>query len=245
MGVARHSSFLLFLLTLLYFNFYALGPSPRHTGNGTRVHFGPVIGFYNISARHAISPSAKMSLLAGFSREVHVDREYRTFFLFGINYFFHGLNFRSYYFKPDSLQLYDRSFRYNYSLLLQELQIPLQVKFLFNREDNNLFSPYVNLGYHLRYMLPATLQITENGAKVKNDYPEMKFRTPLILDGLNSFVSVGFGWQNNSLTSSKGNFFAEINYRYGFSSYYFESGYSPSSLFINSSHLTLQLGLKF
>jgi hypothetical protein len=238
----------LIIVLFFFFSIHAFpgeSPAPKKGGNGNRLYFGPVVGFYSINKKHAINPSQKMSATFGFKRELNVGRDYKVFFLIGVDYFFHGLNFRSYYFRPDTLQVYDKSFGYNYSLFIHELNLPLQFKYLFKREDNSLFSPYVSFAYHLRYLLPGNLKITENGNKIKDDSPDVKFKNPLIIDKLNAFVSIGLGWQKNSLTSSKGSFFVELNYRYGFSAYYFETDYAPSSLYINSTHLSILLGLKF
>jgi hypothetical protein len=217
----------------------------KRSGSGTRILFGPVIGFYAVNQHHAVDPTQKPSIIIGFRREQRVDREYKSYLLFGIDYFMHGLNFRSYFFAPDTLKLYDKSFGYSYSLTIHELNLPIQYKYLFNREDNSLFSPYVIAGYHLRYLLTSNLRVTQNGNSVKNDSPEMKFRTSLFHEHINAFVSAGIGWQKNNLTASKGSFFVELNYRYGFSQYYFEADYAASSLYLNSTHLSLQLGLKF
>lgn len=186
-----------------------------------------------------------MSALMGFRKEVRCDREFKSYFLFGVDYFFHGVNFNSYYFKPDSLHLYDKSYAYQYSLFIHEVDLPLQMKYSFTRENNSLFSPYVMVGYHLRYLLPSWMNITQNGTKVKSDDLELRFRNPLFYNKINSFVSLSVGWQKNSINRSRGSFFVEANFRYGFSQYYFEKDYAASSLFINSTHLSLLLGLKF
>src|SRR6185369_10580856 len=134
--------FVLFLFMPKLFLSFSQLPSKK-TGNGYRLSFGPAVGFYSINKNHAQNAVQRMSALVGFKREVHVDREYKTFFLFGVDYFFHGVNFQSYYFNQDTLRLYDKSFGYTYSLFIHEINIPLQVKYLFKREDNSLFSPYI------------------------------------------------------------------------------------------------------
>jgi hypothetical protein len=235
------------VLALLTFSVCHASPpaAKKRSGNGTRINFGPVIGIYRLNNRHAASPSPRASVLAGFRREFATSRDYQVFILLGVDYFFHGLNFRSYYFAPDSVQIYDKSFRYNYSLIVHELNLPIQLKYLFRRADNSLFSPYAAVAYHLRYLLPGILKVRDNGALVKDDSPDVIFKTPFVNEKINAFVSVSLGWQKNSLSSSKGSFFAELNYRYGFSPYYFSTAYSASSLYINSSHLSVQLGFKF
>ncbi len=217
----------------------------KNYGNGIRLSIGPCVGFYTINKNHAKSPQQRLSAIIGFRKEFKVGRDYRTFFLVGVDYFFHGLNFKSYYFKPDSLKLYDKSFKYDYTLLINELNLPVQFKYLLKRGDNSLFSPYVSIGYHLRFLLPSSLKVKQDGQLIKSDNPDLKFKTPFLYNKINSFVSASVGFQKNSLSNSKGSFFAELNFRYGFSPYYFQTDYSPTSLYINSTHLSLQLGLKF
>ena len=130
---------------------------------------GPALGFYSINTNHAKSPSLRASALFSFRKEIRFGRDYKTFFLYGVDYFFHGLTFQSYYFKPDSLKLYDKKFDYKYSLFIHEINLPLQVKYSFNRENNNLYSAYLMFGYHLRYLLPGNLNVTQNGNEIKTD----------------------------------------------------------------------------
>lgn len=235
------------LLVLFYFiPAHSFSQSPKKKkGNGNRIYFGPAVNFYSINTHHAIHPVQKVSAVVGFKREQRLGRDYKTFLLIGVEYFFHGLNFRSYYFEPNTLQIYDKSFAYDYSLFIHEIDMPFQLKYLFKREDNSLFSPYIIVGYHLRYLLQGALKVTQNGNRIIDDNPELKFKNALLYNKINTFVSLGLGWQKNSLSSSKGSFFVELNCRYGFSPYYFETSYAPSSLYINGTHVTLQLGLKF
>jgi len=244
-----HSLLLLLFVTVLSCSSYSLTPpsksSAKSSAKGVRISFGPVLGFYMVNQNHVKNPVQKPSVLFAFKKEVRLSRDYRSYFLYGFEYFFHGLNFQSYYFKPDSLKLYDKDFAYKYSLFIQEIAIPLQFKYSFRRENNNLFSPYLMIGYHLRYLLPGSLKVTQNGNPVKSDEPGLKFEHPLLSNQMNAYISATIGWQRNHTATSKLGFFVELNYRYGFSPYYFEKDYAPSSLFINSTHLTLQVGLKF
>lgn len=234
------------LLFLTFFSFSAKPPkSINGKTKGVRVSIGPALGFYSINTNHAKSPSLRASALFSFRKEIRFGRDYKTFFLYGVDYFFHGLTFQSYYFKPDSLKLYDKKFDYKYSLFIHEINVPLQVKYSFNRENNNLYSAYLMFGYHLRYLLPGNLNVTQNGNEIKTDNLDLKFKTPFISDQLNSFLSITFGSQRNNTVAGKRNFFAELSYRYSFSPYYFEKNYSASSLYMNSSHLVLLVGIKF
>jgi hypothetical protein len=214
-------------------------------GAGVRFFFGPSYGFYQLNKNHAQNAVSKMSAMAGFRKEVRCDRNYKFFFLFGVDYFFYSFGYKSYYFKPDSLQLYDKEFRYDHSLFAHELSLPLQVKFSFRRENNSLFSPYVMFGYHFRYMLPASLTISDETGKVKTDEVDLQFKNKLFYKNVNSGLAVSVGWQKNSLSKSRGSFFMELNARYGFSPYFFQEDYTASSMFMNSVHLSLFMGFKF
>jgi hypothetical protein len=241
-----HTVLLFFLFCFFSYTGSALiPPSFNGSSKGVRLGFGPVLGFYTVNQHHTRNPIQRVSGMVCFKKEKRMGRDYRSFFLFGFDYFFHGLTFQSYYFMPDSLKLYDQSFGYRYSLFIHELNIPVQFKYSFKRENNNLFSPYLMIGYHLRYLLPGHLNITKDGTLVKSDEPGLRFEHPLISDKMNAFVSATLGWQKNNTASSRRGFYVELNYRYGFSSYYFERDYAPTSLFTNSTHLALLLGLKF
>ena len=236
--------FCLFILVNLLF----AKPVPKTSktpGKSVRLSFAPIVSFYSINLNHAKNAVQRMSGVFSFKKERRLGNDYKTFFLYGIDYLFHGINFQSYYFLSDSLKLYDKNFAYKYSLFMHEIDIPLQVKYSFNRENNRLFSGYTVIGYHLRYLLPSNLKVTQNGNLIKTDGLDLKFKTPFLDEKINSFLCLGLGWQKNNTASSRSGFFMELNYRYGFSQYYFESSYSATSLFMNGSHLSLQLGIKF
>ncbi|HQQ95081.1 MAG TPA: hypothetical protein PLQ93_11045 [Bacteroidia bacterium] len=235
----------LVILIILSRHLQALNEPNNHFGSRVRLHLGPALSLYTINTNHAADPQQQFSMIAGLSKEFKASHDYKTFFLVGLDFFSHGLGFKSYYFKPDSLKLYDKSFSYDYMLRILEIQLPIQFKYLFKPEHNSLFSPYVCIAYHLRYLLPGKLRVSYYGNTLEDEAADLKFKTPLLTEQLNAAVSLGAGWQKNSLASSKGSFFAELNLRYNFSPYYFEKDYAASSLYINSTHLILKLGIRF
>lgn len=244
MNAAKHTLLVSVLFLCITVSARADEGQRRRMGNATRVHLGPIYGFYTINTKHASQPFSQPGFLVGLRKEIHYDRSFKNYFSFGVDYFLNGLAFKSYYFKPDSVKLYDKKFAYSYSLFIHELHVPLHFKFLLKRADNSLYSPYIVGGYHLRYLVNSNLTVKQNSVFVKKDNPEVTFNTPLISKKLNAFVSLGFGWQKNNLASSKGSFFAELNFRYGFSPYTFETDYAATSLNINGAHLALALGFK-
>jgi hypothetical protein len=235
----------LFIVVFCVSRTHALPPKSK-SPNATRIGFGTSYGFYMVNTKHARSGQSLPGFNFGIRREYKTDRDYKTFFAFGLEYFMHGLTYESYFFKPDSLKLYDKSrMVYTYSLMIHEIGLPLQLKILFKRSDNSLFSPYISLGYHFRYLLTSNLNISENNVLVKKDSPDVTFRQSLLGPHINSFVSASLGWQKNNLASSKHSFFVELMFKYGFSQYSFSRSYSATSMYINGTHLCLMLGSKF
>lgn len=239
--------FYLLIFTLLLGSASAFTTIP---GNGTRdsyLRFGiaPVVGFYSLQTKHGIAPKSRMSFSAFIKKEWSIDHSNQTFFSVGLEYFLHGVNYRSYYFDQDTLQLYDQSFEYTYRLYVNEVNLPLQVKYAFNSTTNSLFTPYISIGYHLRYLASSSLKIEKDGALIKSDHVDMKFKNPFITNKVNSFAGLNLGFQNHRTRSNSITIFVELSYRYGFSPFYFKENYSANSLFIHSSHLSLNIGVGF
>ena len=219
---------------------------PRHkgSGNGNRLSIGTSINFYRINLNHAAAPRQKPNFMLGFRRELRMSNDYKTYLLFGADYYFHGLGFKSYYFEPGTIQVYDKNFAYDYTLFINEIQLPIQVKYMLRAEDNSIYSPYFMFGHHFRYMLPGILQVRDQGKLIKDEIADVKFKTALISKRVNSTVSASLGWQKNKLGPSKKSFFAEFNIQYGFSDYFFSTTYSANSLFINCTQVTFLVGFK-
>lgn len=210
----------------------------------TRVSVSPVIGFYSANAHHTSSPSQKMSFSVSCKEEIRLDKKNTTFFMIGAEYMLHGLNFNSYYFYADSLKLYNGRMDYKYSLLIHEVDFPLLLKYSFQKETNKIWSRYVFAGYCYRWLVAGNLKVSLNGQGVENKAETLKFKNPAFNPVNNSFLCAGFGLQKNDMFSHNA-FFAEIQFRYGLSPYYFSEDFAPTSLYINGHHLYVTVGLKF
>lgn len=241
------NTFYLFLFSLLTLTVSASFnlPGNRSRDSYTRFGIAPVIGFYKLDTKHATSPRSRMSFSGFIKHEWSIDRSNQVFLSIGAEYFMHGLNLKTYYFDQDTLQLYDGNFAYTYKMNITEINLPLQAKFTFKSTTNSLFTPYFTMGYHLRYITSTSLKVEQEGSLVKSDFVDMYFKNPLILKPMNSFVGLCFGLQNNRTRSNSVTYFAEFSFKYGFSPYSFKEKYSPSSLYMNSSHLALNIGVGF
>ena len=211
----------------------------------TRVSIAPVISFYSLNQNHAQDAKQKMSGLFSIREEIRLNTAHTIFLLVGVEYLVHGVNFYSYYFKQDSIQIYTGNMNYNYHLYFHEIDIPIQLKYSFTRENNSIYTPYVMFGYHFRTIFAGNLIVKQDGNNIEKKYEEVKFKNPLFNPKSNAFASITFGVQRNNPKHPKRCVFGEVSYRQGFSPYYISDNFTPSSLFINGSHLVFGFGITF
>ena len=226
----------------VFFKMSSMGESSRMR---TRIMIAPVISFYKINKNHAKNPRQKMAGLVSIKEEIRLNYKHNLYFLFGVEYMVHGVNFNSYYFKPDSLQLYDGEMNYTYSLYMHEVDFPIQIKLCGTHENNARFTPYLMIGYHFRTMLDANLKVKRDGETVHKTYEVVAFKNQLFSKRNNPFVSLTIGIQKNDLKTFRKCMFAELTYRYGFSPYLLKDTFTPSSMYISGNHLNLGIGFKF
>ncbi len=210
----------------------------------TRIAVAPLISFYKINKNHATTPTQKMSGLISVKEEVRLNQSYNMFLSLGAEYMVHGMNFNSYYFKPDTIRLYDGEMSYAYSLYIHELNFPIQLRVSFNRENNAQYSPYMAMAYHFRTLLQGSLKVKQDGNVIEKRAEEITFKNPFLDKKCNSFVSFTVGIQKNNPDKNKMGFFVELSFRYGFSPYLLKDDFTPSSLYITGQHLNLGLGIR-
>jgi hypothetical protein len=164
--------------------------------------------------------------------------------MIGAEYMFHGVNFYSYYFYGDSLKLYTpERLKYKYSLTIHELDFPILLKHSFQKETNTIFSSYIFAGYCYRWLIESHLKVTEDGNELVDQYEPLKFKSPAFNSVNSSFLSVGAGFQKNTMLRHNA-VFAELQFRYGLSPFYFNESFAASSLYISSHFILLTVGFK-
>lgn len=210
----------------------------------TRVSFSSCIGFYSTNKNYTVDTRQKMALCLSVKQEIQLNKQKTDFILIGLNYMWHGLTYNSYYFKPDSIQLYYGNKNYNYSLRIHEINLPIQYKMSLKRENNKISSPYLLFGYFFRYLVSAKADITQNGQAIMNDKVALKFKNAIITKRNNAFLNIGIGYQKNAKSGPTA-VFAEANFLYDFSPYSFEKPYAPVNSFIYGKHLLIGIGYKF
>lgn len=210
----------------------------------TRISVSPVLGLYKPNKNHTSGSRPKMAFNISLKEEIRLDKNNRDFLMIGAEYMFHGLSFNSYYFYSDSLQLYtpDR-LKYKYSLVIHELDFPIQLKHSFQKENNTIFSSYIFAGYCYRWLVESNLKVTEDGNELVNKQESLKFVRPAFNPVNSAFLNVGAGFQKNT-TLMHNAVYAEIQFRYSLSPFYFSESFAPSSMYTNNHFIMLTVGVK-
>lgn len=209
----------------------------------TRLGFSPVIAFYGGNKNHVSNVKQKIAFSFSLKEEIRLDKRNQSFMFLGIDYIQHGMAFNSYYFYADSIALYDKTYRYKYNLTIHEINIPLQFKYSFQRENNSMYSSYIFAGYCYRWLVANNLQVAGEGSNIISKATDLKFKLPAFSYYNNSFFSVGFGAQKN-LQLRQNAVFLEAQYKYGLSPLYFRETFSASGLYFNSHFLMITVGIK-
>lgn len=209
----------------------------------TRFAVSPVIGIYKTNKNHTAKPQQKLAFNVSVKEEIRLNKKTTSFLLIGVEYSFHGLNFNSYYFYNDSLKLYNGNMSAKYQLQINEIDIPIQIKQSFQKENNAHISAYVYAGYVYRILASANLKVSNNGAEKFNASEHLKFKNPIFKANDNSFLCFAGGVQKNTLMRHNA-LFAELQLRYALSPFYFSESFAPTNLVVNSHFVMLTVGIK-
>jgi len=210
----------------------------------TRIGISPVLSIYNTNKNHTAGSRSKMAFNFSIKEEIRLDRNNQNFLLVGAEYMFHGVSFSSYYFYSDSLKLYTpERLKYKYNLTIHELDFPILLKHSFQKETNSLLSSYIFAGYNYRWIIDGCLNVSENGNELVNQYELLKFKNPAFGKANSSFFTLGAGFQKNTPLMHNA-VYAELQFKYALSPFYFNESFAPSSMYINGHFLLLTIGFK-
>ncbi len=211
----------------------------------TRISVSPVIGLYFPNKKHTTKARQKLAFCLSLKEEIRINKKNTDFIFIGVEYMYHGVNFNSYYFYADSLQLYTPSrLKYTYSLTFHELDFPIQIKHSFQRENNCIFSSYVYAGYNYRWLLESNLIVSDAGNEIEYKRENVTFKSPAFNPYSSSFITFGGGFQKNTPMRHNA-VFGEVQFKYALSPMQFRESFAPSSLFIAGHFIYLTVGLKF
>jgi hypothetical protein len=210
----------------------------------TRIGISPVIGLYKPNKNHTKNTQQKKSFCISVREEFRLDKTNREFLMIGAEYMLHGLSFNSYYFYSDSLKLYNGAMNYRYNLTLHEIDFPILLKHSFQKETNKIYSSYIFAGYNYRCIIASQLKVNNNGNELVNSRQKITFKSPAFNPVNSSFFCAGFGIQKNIPLDYRA-FFAEIQFKYGLSPFYFNDNFTPSSLYTTGHFIYATVGYKF
>ena len=185
-----------------------------------------------------------MSFCFSIKEEFRLDKKNKDFIMIGAEYMLHGVSFNSYYFYSDSLKLYNGNMNYKYQLTLHELDFPIQLKHSFQKETNAIFSSYIFAGYVYRWVVASNLKVENNETELVNQEERITFKSPVFNPVNSSFLTAGIGFQKNTPLNYKA-VFAELQFRYGLSPFYFYENFAPTSLYTSNHFIYLTVGFKF
>ncbi|MGZ3891850.1 MAG: outer membrane beta-barrel protein [Bacteroidia bacterium] len=232
----------IFLILLASFASYSQEKQMRKTY--TRFVMGPALSFYKNNPYHTSDAKAKSSFYAGVFEEIRVYKDFS--FVPGIEYFYQGMVFNSYYLEPNTVTLYDKHFNYNYTLTMQEPRLNLLFRQVIGIETRNIITGYVEYGYVMRYFINPKLKVVSNlnGSQMYSGDADLAFEHPFFSKKLSSGLKLTVGGQHNFFKTHRAWFF-EASYMYSLSRFKIQNSFAPASLFVEGSFLQLGLGIKF
>jgi len=209
----------------------------------TRIGISPVLGIYKTNKNHTTKSKPKMAFCFSLKEEIRLNNKNTSFLMVGVEYMMHGLNFQSYYFPQDSIKLYNGKMTAKYDLRIHELDFPIQLKYSFQKETNAIISSYIFGGYCYRWLVATNMKVSNNSEQIIDKTEPLKFKFPAFNPVNSSFLNAGFGVQRNT-TLRHNAVFAEIQFRYALSPFYFNESYAPTSMYINGHFVYLTVGFK-
>ena len=86
------------------------------------LYVGGIYPIYQSDTRQLTNFNGGLTINIGFSKTFRI---HKTEFIFGLEYLNRQFSFDSYYFAPNQVQLFDKSFGYTHSITSNEIQFPI------------------------------------------------------------------------------------------------------------------------
>lgn len=251
MGKFKNSCIILFCILNTTFVF-AKNEYPFKRGTyKSRLSIAPVKSFYKNNTFHTINTKAKAGFLISYKGEYFLGKKVNL--IGGLEYYTEGFTFQGYYELPGYTYVYDETFPYTHNVSIQEINMPIGIKFAFNLEEDNYFTPYYTGGLSIRYITSSQNYIVNDslGVTVYEDKGDVAFENNIGLlfkskarRKLNGFLYSGFGLQYNFRGTATALYF-EMNYRLGLSRFNYRGNDKSNNLNIGNSNLVFSFGVRF
>lgn len=181
-----------------------------------------------------------------FNYAAEIELIDNTSILAGLTYTNQAVQFNGYYVAPGYTFLFDETFAYTHRLRFQSVQLPLAVKFNFNLEDDNPYTPYFLLGLGFNYIFKANVSITSDSteSKVYKGDADLVYENHLINEKINTFAQGGFGIQKN-LRKNERALFIELLYKIDFSRLSYTGYENSNNVRFRNASVSVLVGMKF
>lgn len=231
---------------LLFFSMLFSQDNPAMGSKKVRhmLSMGPVLSFYKNHHLHTIDTKAKPGFNASYRLDIHVIK--RISFITGAEFMSQGLSFKGYYKASGHTTVFDGTFPYTHEIRYNEALLPLSFKFALNREKDNNYTPYFNMGMDFRYIFKGYTVITQDASELVpyDGKTKITFENYVFAPFINTNLRATFGIQRNNRKTGKA-MFMEFTYRYGLSRIHYEGKNESNNLNISNSSLGIILGVRF
>jgi hypothetical protein len=209
-----------------------------------RISFSPLLSFYKNDIHLTTNTKAQTGFFASYKAEFISGR--RMNYTAGVEYVNQHVTFDGYFAAPTHTYIYDKTYSYEHDVQIQELQIPIGVKYSFAGETSYDYTPYFTGGMKFRYLLQSYTVITDDSTKTSvydGNKPSITFESNIPTARINTCLYAGMGFQRNYRGKGRAIFF-EMTFNYGISRFQY-SGYNNSNnLAISNSFLAFTFGWK-
>jgi hypothetical protein len=202
------------------------------------------LAFYKNNPLHTKDTKARSAAYIAVYEDVLVYKDFS--FTPGLEFFYYGLSYNSYFFDQGGQPLYDKRFNYHYTLTLQDIRLNILCRQVLGLETRNVITGYFQYGFVMNYLFSAKLKVNSNltGTEVFNGKPDVAYEHGLLSKKITPALKIVGGVQHNFFRSHRAWFF-EGSYVYNISRFGIRNSFAPSSLYIRNSFFELGLGVKF
>ena len=208
------------------------------------LYVGGIYPIYQSDARQLTNFNGGLTINIGFSKTFRIRK---TEFIFGLEYLNRQFSFDSYYFSPNQVPLFDKSFGYTHSITSNEIQFPI-LYHLASTNKNRASSTisYLDLGMVLHLYAPSSTSIVMKaaGVEVYSGPTILTAQYPLVVNPMNLLMRCAAGLFFKNSYNGDG-LFLELAYTYDPSPMIYTGNQNSNNLSITSTLLTLNAGYKF
>lgn len=218
---------------------------PKNPIRFSKFNVGILLQRYSYNKFHSANISSGISYLMALHQEFTLDgMKQKKFLSIGVEYLYHSFSFNSYYFYADSTKLYTGYMNYNYSVKVNEINIPLLYKHNFSRENNDVHGIFFSVGYVYRIILPGHTSVSYNGREQNSQHIRPEFKIPVLNKYANSYAHLSIGYQKNN-PMGKMKMYIELFGRYGFSPFLIQTDYTANNLYFGNYFIGVSIGIKW